>query len=86
MYGCRILMLLAVLPLLSPLILARLSECELSAHNHLHFELTTGVLLALSDVQFVPVKERVNRHSKINSLAKNLLILEGLVHYLRDQA
>ena len=64
MDGSRILILLTILPLLRALDLPGLGECELSAHNHLHFELAAGVLLALSDVQFVPVKERVNRHSK----------------------
>ena len=86
MYGSRILLLLAVLPLLRPFILPRLRKCELSAHNHLHFELTARVLLALPYVPLTPVKERVHCHSKKKIITRVFILLESLIHNLWDKA
>ena len=76
---------LAVLPLLCPLIIARFGKSQLAAHNHLHFELTARVLLALSDVEFISVEKGVHCHSNKSHELGFIFLLEGLVHYLGDE-
>ncbi len=63
MYGCTVLLLLTVFPLLCAFIFAWFRKCELPADNHLHFDFAARVLLTLANVTFAPVKERVNCNS-----------------------